>query len=123
MLADSTWSEHVTHVVKKGSKRLYVIRAPKKCGSTDSELNLVYCSIIMSRPVLSDHIDSVQKRALKMIIFPSLCYEDALKEIRLNFAAPKEGASVHNISRAKLLFFRPATKVSAACCTHKTVCP
>ena len=87
-MADSTWNEHVTHVVKKGSKRL-VIRAPKKCGSTYSQLNLVYCSIIMSRPVLSDHNDSVQKRALK-IIFPSLCYEDALKDIRLNFAAPEE---------------------------------
>ena len=41
----------------------------------------------------------------------------------LNFAAPKEGGCVHNISQAKLLFFRPATKLSAASCAHKTVCP
>ena len=32
-----TWNEHVTHIVKKGSKRLYVIRALKKCGLTDRQ--------------------------------------------------------------------------------------
>ena len=37
-----------THVVKKGSKRLYVIRALKKGGLTDRKLILVYCSIIRS---------------------------------------------------------------------------
>ena len=30
---------------------------------------------------------------------------------------------MHNISQAKLLFFRPATKLSAASCAYKTVCP
>ena len=40
-----TWNEHVTHIVKKESKRLYVIRAFKKCGLTDRQLILVYCSI------------------------------------------------------------------------------
>ena len=86
-----TWNEHVTHIVKKGSKRLYIIRALKKCGLTDRQLILVYCSIIRSvleytSPTwagltrhLSDHIESVQKRALK-IIFPSLSYEDAHKK-------------------------------------------
>ena len=43
-----TWNEHVTHFVKKGSKRLYAIRALKKCGLTDMQLILVYCSIIRS---------------------------------------------------------------------------
>ena len=86
-----TWNEHVTHIVKKGSKRLYAIRALKKCGLTDRQLILVYCSIIRSvleyaspawaglTQYLSDQIESIQKRALK-IIFPSLCYEDALKK-------------------------------------------
>ena len=37
-----TWNEHVTHIVKKGSKRLYAIRALKKCGLTDRKLILVY---------------------------------------------------------------------------------
>ena len=86
-----TWNEHVTHIVKKGSKRLYVIRALKKCGLTDRQLIFVYRSIIRSvleyastawaglTQYLSDHIESIQKRALK-IIFPSLSYEDALKK-------------------------------------------
>ena len=43
-----TWNEHVTHIVKKGSKRLYAIRALKKCGLTDRQLILVYCIIIRS---------------------------------------------------------------------------
>ena len=45
-----TWNEHVTHIVKKESKRLYAIRALKKCGLTDRPLILVYCSIIRSAP-------------------------------------------------------------------------
>ena len=77
--------------VKKGSKRLNAIRALKKCELTDRQLILVYCSIIRSvleywspawaglTQYLSDHIESIQKRALQ-IIFPSLCYEDALKK-------------------------------------------
>ena len=71
--------------MKKGSKRLYSIHALKKCGLTDRQLILVYCSIIRSvleyaspawaglTQYLSDQIESIQKRALK-IIFPSLCY-------------------------------------------------
>ena len=109
-----------------------MIRALKKCRLTDRQLILVYCSITRSvleyasrtgaglTQYLSDHIESVQKRALK-IIFPCPSYEDALN--RLNCTATEEGECVHNISQAKLLFFRPATKVSAACCTHKAVCP
>jgi len=128
-----TWNEHVTHIVKKGSMRLYAIRALRKCRLTDRQLILVYCSIIRSvleytSPVwagltqyLSDQIESIQKTALK-IIFPSLCYEDALKKSGL-ILLHQEGGCVHNISQAKLLFFRPATKLSAASCAHKTVCP
>ena len=86
-----TWNEHVTHIVKKGSMRLFAIHALKKCRLTDRQLILVYCSIIRSvlgygspawaglTQYLSDQIESIQKRALK-IIFLSLCYEDALKK-------------------------------------------
>ena len=43
-----TWNEHVTHIVKKGSKGLYSIRALKKRALTDRLLILVNCSIIRS---------------------------------------------------------------------------
>ena len=61
------------------------------CRLTDRQLILVYCSIIRSvleyasptwaglMQYFSDQIESIQTRALK-IIFPSLCYEDALKK-------------------------------------------
>ena len=91
-LSDSlTWNVHVTHVVKIGSKRLYAIHALKKYRLSDGQLILVYCSIIRSvleyaspawadlTQFLSDQIESIQKRALK-IIFPSLYSEDALKK-------------------------------------------
>ena len=108
-----TWNEHVTDIVKKGSKWLYAICARKKCGLTDRQLILVYCSIIRSvleyaspawaglTQYLSDQIESIQKRALK-IIFPSLCYEDALK-------------------KSGLILLRQRRE--DASCTHKTVCP
>ena len=92
VLSPTMWSnEHVTLIVKKGSMRLYAIRALKRCRPTDRQLILVYCSIIRSvleyaspawaglTQYLSDQIESIQKRALK-IIFPSLCYDDALKK-------------------------------------------
>ena len=78
-----TWNEHVTYIVKKGSKQLFAIRALKKCRLTDRQLILVYCSIIRSvleyaspawaglTQCLSDQIESIQKRALK--IFFLLC--------------------------------------------------
>ena len=43
-----TWNEHVTHIVKKGSMRLYAIHALNKCRLTDRQLILVYCSITRS---------------------------------------------------------------------------
>ena len=67
-----TWNKHVTHIVKKGSMRLYAIRALKKCRLADRQLILVYCSIIRSvleyvSPAwaglvqyLSDQIESIQ---------------------------------------------------------------
>ena len=47
LLDNLTWNEHVTHILTKGSKQLYVIRA-LKCRLTNRQLILVYCSIIRS---------------------------------------------------------------------------
>ena len=122
-----TWNEHVTHIVKKGSKRLYALRALKKCGLTDRQSILVYCSIIRSvlkyaSPVwaglmqyLSDHIESVQKRTLR-IIFPTVYYEEALKKSGfISLRLRREDAC---ITFLKFLFFPAATQLSAAYYTH-----
>ena len=44
-----TWNEHVNHIVKKGSKQLYAIRALKECGLTDRQLVLAYFRVCKSR--------------------------------------------------------------------------
>ena len=44
-----TRNEHVTHIVKKGSKRLYAIRALKKCGLTDQDYHQVCFRVCESR--------------------------------------------------------------------------
>ena len=56
-------------------------------------------------------------RELSMFCFRTLKFR--LIRVTNSHSAPEEGGCVHNISQAKLLFFRPATKVSAACCIHR----
>ena len=89
-----TWDVHCNYIVKKANKRLYAIRILKKCGLSTLDLIQVYCSIIRSileygAPVwsglpqfLSDLIESVQRRVLR-IIYPGLSYEQALVESKL----------------------------------------
>ena len=60
------WWEHVTKIVKKAGKRLYMLRLLKRA-------NAEY---------LSDDIERVQKRALR-IILPELCYADAREFINI----------------------------------------
>ena len=85
---DLSWNGHIEHV-KKAKKRLYALRALKKSGLTITQLVQVYCSIVRSVleyacPVwaalskyLEDAIESVQKRALR-IVLPNCHYDDAL---------------------------------------------
>ena len=86
---DLSWNVHIEHIVKKANKRLYALRALKKSGLAIKQLVHVYCSIVRSVleyacPVwaalpkyLDDAIESVQKRALR-IILPNCHYDDAL---------------------------------------------
>ena len=82
------WWEHVTKIVKKARKRLYMLRLLKRANADTKALSTVYITVI--RPVLeyacqvwhfnipeylSDDIERVQKRALR-IILPELCYAD-----------------------------------------------
>ena len=91
---DLTWNKHVGHITKKGFKRLYILRQLKIAGISDKDLVLIYISLIRSvleyaAPVwanlpqyLSDDIESVQRRALK-IIFPDFDYCQALESSKL----------------------------------------
>ena len=83
------WNEHCDSILKKATKRLFVLRTLKRVGLATSDLVLVYCSIVRSiveyaSPVwaaiplyLDELIESVQRKALK-IIFGRVDYTEAL---------------------------------------------
>ena len=89
------WWEHVTKIVEKAGKRLYMLRLLKRANADTKALSTVYITVI--RPVLkyacqvwhfnipeylSDDIERVQKRTLR-IILPELCYADAREFINI----------------------------------------
>jgi hypothetical protein len=88
--SDLSWEQHVSYILKKVSKRYYIIFQLSRIGIPHHDIILIYCSIIRSLleyacPVwhsgltttLSDDIERVQKRCMR-IIYPDLSYTDAL---------------------------------------------
>ena len=85
----STWGVHCDYIVKKANRPLYALRSLNKCGVPTSDLITVYCSLIRSvieyasavfanlPKYLSDALEGIQKRALR-IILPNLHYDEAL---------------------------------------------
>ena len=84
------WNEHINNIVKKDSKRLYMLSLLKRSNACIDTLITVYTTII--RPVLEyayqvwhyniqqylcEDIEKIQKRALR-IILPSQKYDEAL---------------------------------------------
>ncbi len=83
---------HVDYVIKKANSRLYALRLLKKAGLHHLELVNIYWSFIRSRArveyaspawssltnYLSDLIESIQKRALRIIYPDVLSYQDVL---------------------------------------------
>ena len=77
------------YIIKKANRRLYALKTLKKCGVPTSDLITVYCSLIRSvieyasavfanlLKYLSDALEGIQKRALR-IILPNLHYDEAL---------------------------------------------
>ena len=90
MSDDLSWNCHVDYVIQKANSRLYALRFFKKACLSHSELVSIYCSFIRSRVeyaspawssltnYLSDLIESIQNRALRIIYPDVLSYEDAL---------------------------------------------
>ena len=92
---DLKWNAHVNNVVLKASKRLYLLRLLKRADLDVKSLIQFYCTCIRSileyacqtfhsslPQYLSDDIERIQKRALR-IIFPDLHYNEALESARL----------------------------------------
>ena len=88
--SDLKWDLHINEVVAKASKKLHILRALKSGRVPPADLLKVYFALIRSfleyccpvwhnsLPVkLSDSIERVQKRALR-IIFSALHYQEAL---------------------------------------------
>ena len=88
--SDLKWNEQCAYIVKKSSRRLYMLRLLKRANEDKKTLITVYRTCI--RPILeycnqiwhfnipaylSNDIERIQRRALK-IIHPSLSYNEAL---------------------------------------------
>ena len=101
---DLSWNVHVDKVLKKANSRLFALRLLKKAGLHPSDIIQIYCSFIRSRieyasPVwptlsksLSDLLESVQKRALR-IAYPNLSYEEALENSNLQLLSSRREES------------------------------
>ena len=111
---DLSWNCHVDYVIQKAISRLYALRLLKKAGLGHSDLVNIYCSFIRSRVehaspalssltnYLSDLIESIQKRGLRIIYPDVLSYEDVLICARLKTLAARRHISCINfINRLK----------------------
>ena len=80
---DLSWNVHIAYSQKGQQSFVRTVRAFKKTGFTIKRLVQVYCSIVCSvldlPKYLDDAIESVQKRALR-IILPNCHYDDALTQ-------------------------------------------
>ena len=92
--SDLKWNSHINYVYKKEAKRLYGLRLLKRNTLPADVLLSVYCTYIrvydsceswhFNLPLyLSDQIENVQKRALR-IIFPAMKYIDAMSRANLD---------------------------------------
>ena len=84
------WADHVDMIVKRGAKRLHIIRASKKSGMPPDDLLTIYVALIGSvleyccavwhtslPSYFNEQFERLQKRVLR-IIFPNLSYREAL---------------------------------------------
>ena len=86
---DLKWNDHIGYIYCKAAKRLYTLRVLKRAGVANSNiLNIYKCSVrsILEYAVaawqdipeyLSSKLESVQRRALKVIL-PGVGYKEAL---------------------------------------------
>ena len=95
---DLKWSKHVEFVIAKAAKRLFALRLLKRAGVMPKDILKVYLSNVRSvleyaaqvwldiPAYLSDAIESIQRRALR-IIFPNSSYQQVLELTNLSTLA------------------------------------
>jgi hypothetical protein len=98
-----SWDIHVDKILKKANSRIYALRLLKKAGLSPLNIVHIYCAVIRSQleyasPVwsalpktLSDLIESVPKRALK-IAYPTLSYhsyDEALQKSNIKLLSTR----------------------------------
>jgi hypothetical protein len=79
------WKTNTEYIVKKGAKRLYLLKILKSYGAPKNDLLAFYCTVIRSvleygaqiwsgglTQMHKKNIERIQKRALR-IIYPGLC--------------------------------------------------
>ena len=101
LTADLKWKEHIAYIYGKACKRLYSLRVLRKAGVEEKNMLKVYLAII--RPILeyavpvwqaipeylSQKIESVQKRALKIIKPGEESYEELLRVFNVEKLQPR----------------------------------
>ncbi len=93
---DLKWHEHVDAITSKGAQRLYFLTLLKRAAVDQTSLVRIYVSLVRSvmeyacqvwhtglTGEQTKQLESIQRRAMD-IIFPDLCYMDALKLTRLD---------------------------------------
>ena len=101
--SDLKWSAHIDSITTTAAQRLYRLRQLKCAGLAPSDLVLFYCSVIRSvleyacqvfhgnLPLyLSDEIERIQRRALR-IIFPACSYSEGLVKAGLPSSNIEQG--------------------------------
>ena len=93
--SDLKWNSHITNIIKKANKRLYLLSLCKRAGLGIYDLLCIYVTLIRSvleyccvvwHPALPKYlhedVEYVQKRALKLI-FPLCDYDSAMTKANL----------------------------------------
>jgi hypothetical protein len=93
--SDLKWNSHISNMIKKANKRLYLLRLCKRAGLSDSDLICIFITLIRSileyccvvwHPALPrylhEDIEHVQKRVMK-VIFPHCDYNAALAQANI----------------------------------------
>ena len=94
--ANLKWNSHISNIVKKANKRLFLLRLCKRAGVKTCDLIEIYTSLVRSlleyccvvwHPALPnylhDDLERVQKRAL-VIIFPGVDYQTSMQMAKVN---------------------------------------